>query len=92
MAKLKLDEVELKMLDLMIAVKRESKVEDFDFISDIIDGLDAIGNVTEIAVAVTEAGGVVLVDALRKASTPKRGISLDALLKIRKEAASKRGH
>lgn len=89
MAKLKLDDVELKMLDLMIAVKKESEVKKFDFISDIFDVLDAVGNVTEVAVAVTEAGGAVLVDALKRARKPRSGISLDALLKIRKEAAQK---
>ena len=72
MAKLKLDDVELKMLDLMIAVKKESKVKRFDFISDIFDGLDALGNVTEIAVAVTEAGGAVLVDAQTGSQTAVR--------------------
>jgi hypothetical protein len=89
MAKLKLDDVELKMLDLMIAVKKESKVAKFDFISDIFDVLDAVGNVTEVAVAVTEAGGAALVDALKRARKPRSGISLDALLKIRKEATPK---
>jgi hypothetical protein len=89
MAKLKLNDVELKMLDLMIAVKKDSEVKKFDFISDIFDVLDAVGNVTEVAVAVTEAGGAVLVDALKRARKPRSGISLDALLKIRKEAAQK---
>jgi hypothetical protein len=89
MAKLKLNDVELKLLDLMIAVKKESKVKKFDFISDIFDVLDVGGNVTEVAVAVTEAGGAVLVDALKRARKPRSGISLDALLKIRKEAAQK---
>jgi len=89
MAKLKLDDVELKMLDLMIAAKKESKVANFDFISDIFDVLDAVGNVAETVAAVTEAGGATLVDALKRARKPRSGISLDALLKIRKEATPK---
>ena len=90
MAKLKLDDVELKMLDLLIAAKKESKLKKFDFISDIFDVVDGLAEIFGALDAVTEAGGApALADALKHARKPRSGISLDALLKIRKEATSK---
>jgi hypothetical protein len=82
--KLDLNDVELKTLDLMIAVKEKN----FSFISDIADILDGAAAVAEVTTAVAE-GGTTLSDALKAVVVPGQGVSLEALVKLRDEAMEK---
>ena len=77
-----LNKVELSVLDLLIAAKEG------DTSFDNVDLVDEVGEVVEAVLEVTEAigGATAMIEALQTAAKPGTGLSLEALLEIRKRA------